>query len=52
MVLRYPRPLSDEEWEQMTENLRKGPTQKQVEIMKESEKWSEDIKNLKRDHED
>lgn len=52
MVLRYPKPLSDEEWAQLVENLKKGPTQKQIEIMKESEKWSEDIKNLEREDSD
>lgn len=52
MALRYPRPLDDEEWKQLVENLKKGPTQKQIEIMKESEKWSEDIKELERDHTD
>lgn len=40
MPLRYPRPLSSEEWKNMVENLKKGPTPKQREIMKEAEKWS------------
>lgn len=49
MVLRYPRPLGDKEWEQLMKNLERGPTQKQIKIMKESEKWSEDIKNLEQE---
>lgn len=44
MPLRYPRPLSSEEWKNMVENLKKGPTPKQREIMKEAEKWSEHTK--------
>ena len=44
MPLRYPRPLSSEEWKRMVENLKKGPTPKQREIMKEAEKWSKHTK--------
>lgn len=44
MPLRYPRPLSSEEWKNMVENLKKGPTPKQREIMKEAEKWSKHTK--------
>lgn len=40
MPLRYPDPLSPEDWERFVEKLKKGPTPKQREIMKEAEKWS------------
>lgn len=40
MTLRYPEPLSAEEWERVVENLKRGPRPKQVAIMKEAEKWS------------
>ena len=44
MLLRYPRPLSSAEWHNMMVNLKKVPTPKQREIMKEAEKWSEHTK--------
>ena len=44
MVLRYPKPLSSEEWKAMVENLKKGQTSKQREIMKEARKWSKHTK--------
>ena len=45
---RYPPPLGQEDWERMVENLKKGPTPKQVEIMKEAdEKWSEYMEGAK-----
>lgn len=40
MTLRYPAPLNAEEWARVVENLKKGPTPKQVEIMKEARKWA------------
>ena len=32
--------MSRGDWERLMENLEKGPTPKQIEIMKEAEKWS------------
>ena len=43
---RYPKPLGKQDWERLVENLKKGPTPKQIEIMKESDKWSESIKKM------
>lgn len=46
MTLRCPKPLGKQDWERLVENLKKGPTPKQMEIMKESDKWSESIKKM------
>ena len=49
MALRYPKPLNAKEWEKFVENLRRGPTPKQVAFVKESEKWDADINALEED---
>lgn len=44
MVLRCPKPIGPEDWARLVANLDKGPTPKQVEIMKEAEeKWGKDL---------
>lgn len=52
MALRYPKPLNDADWKRLMENLEKGATPEQMEIMKESEKWTENIKALMADRSD
>ena len=45
--MRYPPPLSEEGWARFVENLKRGPTPKQKEIMEEAERvWGKRIREM------
>lgn len=47
MTLRCPPPLNEEEWARFVENLKRGPTPKQKEMMEEAERvWGKRIKEM------
>lgn len=43
----HTEPLSFEDWKRLVENLERGPTPKQIEIMEEAEKrWGKDVRDM------